>query len=95
MIVKSALIWAGLFAVGFTSISFAADGSHSGYVLNSSGGIIILNGLCIHTGEWTSEKAITECDPEVAAENNLKQPSQSSLPNNPTSTLPKKPFYDQ
>jgi len=88
VIVKSVLIWAGIIAASLSNISIAATDSHTGYVLNSSGGIIILNGLCIHTGEWTPEMAIPECDPEVVAANKLKQTSQPSSPTHPVAAQP-------
>ena len=40
--------------------SEAETQASTGYLLNSSGQIINLKGVCIRTGDWTPEKAIPE-----------------------------------
>ncbi len=73
---KIILILAGVISAGLSNVSVAAPDSHSGYLLNSSGGIINLNGKCMHTGDWTPEMAVPECDPDIAAANQLKKATE-------------------
>jgi hypothetical protein len=68
---KIILMLACVLLSSFSHIS-NAETSSAGYWLNSSGNIINFNGFCIHTGEWTPEIAVRECDPDTVAENLLQ-----------------------
>ena len=87
--INRSLVLASLFSAGLINSSYAEAPLHNGYLLNSSGGIINFNGFCIHTGVWTPEMAVPECDPDVVAANQLKNsPASGSAPKQATKPTP-------
>lgn len=72
------LILAGLIATGLPVLASSATPVNGGYLADSAGNLVKNgHGGCWHTGYWTPEMAISECDP-VAAKAEVKQPPKVS-----------------